>query len=121
MQNVEHIFSECEYMEEYVDEMIAAVGAAMQSENAEGLTGKVKALVGMETRGVSSEVLAAMGSHLKAMVGKMEARLRVVNAAGMVDRLDMWLPEGESEQQIEAPSEVGIGGVSGDHHATRTG
>jgi len=74
--------------------MIAAVGAAMQSENAEvrerwlsaeGLTGKVKALVGMETRGVSSEVLAAMGTHLKTMVGKMEARLRVVNATEMVD------------------------------------
>ena len=133
MQNVEHIFSECEYMEEYVDEMIAAVGAAMQSENeevqrrwlsAEGLAGKVRALVGMETRGVSPEVLDEMGSSLRDMIEKMEARLRIVNEAGEswpMDRLDTWASEGVSEQQIEAQNVLGVGEVSGDNQATEVG
>ena len=133
MQNVEHIFSECEYMEECVDEMIATVGAAMQSENeevqkrwlsAEGLAGKVRALVGMETRGVSPEVLVEMGSSLRDMVEKVEDRLCIVNEAGEswpMDILDTWASEGVSEQQIEAQSAVGVGEVSGGNQATEVG
>ena len=133
MQNVDHIFSKCEYMEEYVDEMIAAVGAAMQSENeevqrrwlsAEGLAGKVRALVGMETRGVSPEVLVEMGSSLRDMVEKVEDRLCIVNEAGEswpMDILDTWASEGVNEQQIEAQNVLGVGEVSGGNQATEVG
>ena len=53
MQNIGHILSECEYMVEYVDEMIATVDAALQSEGDEvqkrwmsvaGLEAKVRAV-----------------------------------------------------------------------------
>jgi hypothetical protein len=68
--------------------------------SAEGLGRKVRALVGVEMRGVSPEVLVEIGSSLRDMVEKTETRLRAVNEAGEswpMDRLDTWASEGVSE------------------------
>ena len=120
MQNVEHIMSNCGYMEEYVDGMIAAVGAALQSdteterrkwEQAIGMKSKVAAVIHLETRGMTLEVLDVVASSVRKVVRRIESGLRTINQVGEtwpVDGLGEWAPDVSGEGPLRQ------GGSSGD-------
>ena len=105
MQNVEHVMSECDYMVDYLDEMVGTVDDALCSEPeaaqnkwmaARNMGEKVAAIVGMETRGVSPDALSEVAAGLKLLVRRAEAALRTVNKAGEswpMDSLAVWAPE----------------------------
>ena len=110
MQNVEHVMSECNYMVDYLDEMVGTVEDALCSEpeaaqnrwmEARNMGEKVAAIVGMETRGVSPEALGEVAAGLKLLVRRAEVALRTVNKAGEswpIDSLAVWAPEDAGPQ-----------------------
>ena len=105
MQNVEHVMSECDYMVDYLDEMVGTVDDAVCSEPeaaqnrwmaARNMGEKVAAIVGMEARGVSPEALGEVAAGLKLLVRRAEVALRTVNKAGEswpMGSLAVWAPE----------------------------
>ena len=98
-QNVEHVMSECEYMLDYLLEMVATVDSALQTEpeaaqrkwlRAHSMREKVAAIVSTEMRGVSPDALGEVAASLKLLVRRAEQALRTVNNAGeswLVDSL----------------------------------
>ena len=120
IQNVEHVLTgECEYTVVYLDEMIDTVDCALCSETeaarsewmaARSVEEKVRAIVGMETRGVSPDALGEVASALELLVRRSETALRTVNKAGEswpVDSLAVWAPDGggpQIELQIDTVS-----------------
>ena len=113
IQNVEHVLTgECEYTVVYLDEMIDTVDWALCSETeaaqsrwpwmaARSVEEKVRAIVGMETRGVSPDALSEVASALKLLVRSSETALCTVNKAGEswpVDSLAVWAPDGGGPQ-----------------------
>ena len=101
----------------YLDEMIDTVDCALCSETeaaqsrwmaAQNVEEKVRAMVGMEMRGVSPDALGEVASTLKLLVRTSEKALRTVNKAGEtwpVDNLAVWAPANE-ELQIGFQSDV---------------
>jgi hypothetical protein len=68
---------------------------------ARSVEGKVRAIVGMETRGMSPDALSEVASALKVLVRSSETALRTVNKAGEswpVDSLAVWAPDGGGPQ-----------------------
>ena len=69
---------------------------------------KVRAIVGMEVRGVSLDALSEVASALQLLVRSAETALRTMNKAGEswpVDSLTMWAPK-EDGPQFELQVEV---------------
>ena len=69
---------------------------------------KVRAIVGMEVRGVSPDALSGVASALRLLVRSTETALRTMNMAGEswpVDSLAVWAPE-EDGPQFELQVEV---------------
>ena len=111
IQNIEHVLTgECEYTAVCLDEMIDTVDCALCSEMeavqsgwmaARSVEEKVRAIVGMEVRGVSPDALREVASALKLMVRSAETALRTMNKAGEswpVDSLAVWAPEEDGPQ-----------------------
>ena len=110
MQNVEHVMSECEYMIDYLDEMVDTVDYALQTEpeaaqrkwlRALSMNEKVADIIGTEMRGVSPDALGEVAASLKLLVRRAEQALRTVNKAGEswpVDSLAVWAPDDDGPQ-----------------------
>jgi hypothetical protein len=110
IQNIEHVLTgECEYTAVCLDEMIDTVDCALCSETAaQSVEEKVRAIVGMEVRGVSPDALSGVASALRLLVRSTETALRTMNMAGEswpVDSLAVWAPE-EDGPQFELHVEV---------------
>ena len=111
--------TECEYAAVYLDEMIDTVDFALCSETeaaqsrwmtARSVEEKVRAMVGMETRGVSPDALSEVASALKLLVRSSETALRTVNTEGKswpVYSLAVWALANE-EPQIGFQSDVAL-------------
>ena len=121
MQNVEHVMSECEYVVEHLDEMIATVGCALRSEpesaqvkwlGARNVGERVAAIIGTEMRGVSPDGLGEVATGLKLLVRRSEKALRTVNKAcesWPVDALAVWAPDAD-EEQMESQIDIASAG-----------
>ena len=108
MQNIEHVMSECEYMVDYLFEMVDTINCALQTEpegaqrrwlRAHSMREKVAAIMSTEMRGVSPGALGEVAASLKLLVRRAEQALCIVNTAGeswpaVVDSLAVWAPEG---------------------------
>ena len=118
IQNIEHVLTgECEYTAVCLDGMIDTVDYALCSETeaaqggwmaARSIEEKVRAIVGMEVRGVSPDALSGVASALRLLVRSTETALRTMNMAGEswpVDSLAVWAPE-EDGPQFELQVEV---------------
>ena len=118
--------SNCGHMEEYVDEMIAAVGAALPQgadavrrewELAAGMKNKVATVLRMETGAMTLETLGIVSSSVRRMVRRIESGLRTINQLGVtwpVDGLDTWSPDvggGEPLGQVYDSEGVGVGSI----------
>ena len=120
IQHIEHVLTgECEYTAICLDEMIDTVDCALCSETeaaqsgwmaAQSVEEKVRAIVGMEARGMSPDALSGVASALRLLVRGTETTLRTVNMASEswpVDSLAVWAPEEDGPQfglQLEVMS-----------------
>ena len=105
IQNVQHVLSgTCEYMEEWLDDMYAAVSEVLQSEGesvqqrwmmAQNMEESVAAVVNMDVRAVTPDALRELGLSVKTLIGKVEARLCAVNKACETWSMscEMWAPD----------------------------
>jgi hypothetical protein len=114
IQDVMHVLSGCDHVEDLVTEMVVEVGHSLSSEKedtqarwlaAEGQKDKVAVLVGMEVKSLSEDALQEVGLSLKTMVSKVEGKLHAMNTADESWPVNMrtWIPGSDGGQQIEAP------------------